>query len=95
MGLLAAVEIDEWLRKGGLVVTASDRAARALAAGFNSARIKEDLAAWPAPNILDWKSFVRTEWDVRTAYARLVLNPAQEETLGRHFGCWQLAGYAA
>ncbi len=81
MGLLAAVEIDEWLRKGGLVVTASDRAARALAAGFNSARIKEDLAAWPAPNILDWKSFVRTEWDVRTAYARLVLNPAQEETL--------------
>jgi probable DNA repair protein len=84
---LAAVEIDAWLHDGGLVVTASDRAARALAAGFHRARQAEGLAAWPAPNILDWKSFVRaawldrTAWNERAADARLVLNPAQEEAL--------------
>jgi len=80
MGVLAA-EIDAWLREGGLVVTASDRAARALAAAFHRARQAEGRAAWPAPNILDWKSFVRTAWEHRASDARLVLNPAQEEAL--------------
>ena len=80
MGVLAA-EIDAWLREGGLVVTASDRAARALADAFHRARQAEGLAAWPAPEILDWKSFVRTAWEKRASDARLVLNPAQEEAL--------------
>jgi probable DNA repair protein len=80
MGVLAA-EIDAWLREGGQVVTASDRAARALADGFHRARQAEGLAAWPAPKILDWKSFVRTAWQQRTADARLLLNPTQEEAL--------------
>jgi probable DNA repair protein len=80
MGVLAA-EIDAWLREGGLVVTASDRAARALADAFHRARQAEGLAAWPAPEILDWKSFVRTAWEQRASDARLVLNPAQEEAL--------------
>ena len=81
MGVLAAVEIDAWLREGGLVVTASDRAARALATRFHHARRSEGLAAWPAPNILDWKSFARVAWEQRSADARLLLNPAQEEAL--------------
>ena len=81
MGALAADEINAWLREGGLVVTASDRAARALAAGFHHARRAEGLTAWPAPNILDWKSFARDTWEQRTADARLVLNPAQEQAL--------------
>src|SRR5271157_2055311 len=81
MGVLAAVEIDAWLREGGQVVTASDRAARALAAAFHRARRSEGLAAWPAPNILDWKSFVRAAWEQRSTDARLLLNPAQEEAL--------------
>jgi probable DNA repair protein len=81
MGALAADEINAWLREGGLVVTASDRAARALAAGFHRARRAEGLSAWPAPNILDWKSFVRRTWEQRTADARLLLNPAQEQAL--------------
>jgi hypothetical protein len=42
-------EIDAWLRDGGLVVTASDRAARALGAAFHRARRAEGLLAWPAP----------------------------------------------
>src|ERR1035437_2933002 len=80
MGVLAA-EIDAWLREGGLVGTASDRAARALADAFHRARQAEGLAAWPAPEILDWKSFVRIAWEQRASDARLVLNPAQEEAL--------------
>jgi probable DNA repair protein len=81
MGVLAAVEIDAWLRGGGQVVTASDRAARAVTASFHRARMAEGLAAWPAPDILDWKSFVRTAWEHRASDARLLLNPAQEEAL--------------
>jgi probable DNA repair protein len=81
MGALAADEINAWLREGGVVVTASDRAARALAASFHQARRAEGLTAWPAPNILDWKSFVRRTWEQRTADARLLLNPAQEQAL--------------
>ena len=81
MGVLATVEIDAWLREGGQVVTASDRAARALADAFHRARRSEGLAAWPAPNILDWTSFARAAWQQRGADARLVLNPSQEEAL--------------
>jgi probable DNA repair protein len=81
MGALAADEINAWLREGGLVVTASDRAARAIAAGFHRARHAEGLTAWPTPNILDWKSFVRATWEQRTADVRLLLNPAQEQAL--------------
>jgi probable DNA repair protein len=81
MGVLAAIEIDAWLRDGGQVVTASDRAARAVVAAFHRARSSEGLAAWPAPNILDWKSFARAAWEKRASDARLLLNPAQEEAL--------------
>ncbi len=76
-----AVEIDDWLRAGGQVVTASDRAARALAGGFHRRRQAEGLSAWPAPLILDWKSFVRKAWEERAADARLLLNPMQEQAL--------------
>jgi probable DNA repair protein len=81
MGALAAIEIDTWLREGGQVVTASDRAARVLVAGFHRARQAAGLTAWPAPNILDWKSFVRSAWNKRSTDGRLLLNPAQEEAL--------------
>jgi len=76
-----AVEIDAWLRDGGMVVTASERAARALAAAFHRARRAEGLLAWPAPSILDWKSFVRAAWEERTRDGRLPLNPTQEQSL--------------
>ena len=86
----ADAEIDVWLRGGGLVVTASDRAARAIASAFHRARLAEGLTAWAAPNILDWNSFVRAEWVERVGGdERLLLNPAQEQALwaeiaGRH-----------
>jgi probable DNA repair protein len=81
MGPLTGVESDAWLREGGLVVTASERAARALVGAFNRARQAEGLAAWPTPQILDWRSFARAAWLERATDARLLLNPAQEEAL--------------
>jgi probable DNA repair protein len=78
---MAPVEIDMWLREGGYVVTASDRAARALAAQFHRRRRADGLSAWPAPNVMDWKSFARMAWEQRSKDARLLLNSVQEQKL--------------
>ena len=83
MGLSASA-IDAWLRDGGLLVTASDRAARAIAATFHRARRAEGLTAWPAPHIQDWNTFVRTAWEERSRALedpRLLLNPTQERAI--------------
>ena len=74
-------EIYAWLRNGGLVITASDRASRALQFAFHRARRAEGLTAWPAPNILDWKSFAQAEWEKRALDGRLLLNSLQEQSL--------------
>ena len=81
MGANSAVEIDAWLRDGGLVVTASNRAARAVTSQFHRARRAQGLTAWPAPQVLDWQQFVRTAWDAQTTDSRLLLNPRQEQSL--------------
>jgi len=83
MGTSAGSEIDSWLRSGGLVVAASERAARALTAAFHRARRAEGLAAWPAPAILDSQSFVRTAWEdlSKTSDGRLLLDPLQEQSI--------------
>ena len=70
-----------WLQGGGLVVAASERAARALTAAFHRARRAEGLAAWPAPAILDWHSFVRNAWKDDGDDGRLILNAVQEQAL--------------
>jgi probable DNA repair protein len=81
----SAVDIDAWLRGGGIVVTASERAARSLAAAFHRARRAEGLTAWPTPGIQDWQSFVRATWDEHGAErfldSRVVLNTLQEQSL--------------
>jgi ATP-dependent helicase/nuclease subunit B len=81
MGPSAGVEIDAWLRQGGVVVTASERAARALASAFHRARRAEGLTAWTAPNIQDWNSFVRSAWAAHNSDGRLLLNRTQEQSL--------------
>jgi probable DNA repair protein len=78
---VAHSEIDEWLLNGGLVVTASDRAARSLAAAFHHARQAEGLTAWPAPQVQDWSSFVRAAWQERAIDGLMLLNPAQEQAI--------------
>jgi probable DNA repair protein len=74
-------EIDAWLRGGGLVVTASERAARSLTQSFHRMRRAEGLAAWKAPDIQDWQSFIRNAWDERNLDGRIVLNSLQEQSL--------------
>jgi ATP-dependent helicase/nuclease subunit B len=81
MGDRSSTEIDAWLRQGGMAVAASDRAARALSAEYDRARLAEGLTAWPAANIQDWKSFVRAAWERVGGDGRLVLNPTQEQAL--------------
>jgi len=74
-------EIDAWLRDGGLLVTASERAARAVLAAYHRARRGQGLTAWPTPNVLDWQSFVLSAWQSRNLDGRLVLSPLQERSL--------------
>lgn len=81
METIAAADIDAWLCSGGLVVTASERAARALLTGFHRARLAEGLASWPAPAIQPWNDFVRSAWQQRAQDDRLILAPVQEESL--------------
>jgi ATP-dependent helicase/nuclease subunit B len=81
MGASAELEIDAWLRQGRIVVTASERAARALSNAFHRDRRAQGLKAWPAPNIADWNSFVRSAWLDRNFDGRLILNSTQEQSL--------------
>src|SRR5579863_10072350 len=81
MGANGAREIDAWLREGGVVVTASDRAARAIASAYHRARLDEGLKAWVAPEVLSWQRFARREWERRSADGRLVLNAIQERAI--------------
>lgn len=74
-------EIEASLRDGGLVITASERAARSLTQAFHRARRAEGLTAWQSPPILDWQAFVRSTWDDRNLDGRLVLNSLQEQSL--------------
>jgi ATP-dependent helicase/nuclease subunit B len=74
-------EIDAWLREGGLVVTASERAARSLLQEYHRARRTEGLTAWPTPGIQDWQSFARDAWEARNGDERLVLSGLQERSL--------------
>jgi probable DNA repair protein len=73
--------LEEGLAGGAIVVAASERAARALTTAYHRARRAQALAAWPAPRIHDWESFVRDAWLERTLDARMILTPQQEQTL--------------
>ena len=81
------VELDGWLRRGGRVAAASDRAARAILAEYHRNRRREGLTAWTAPDVHSWQSFARQEWEQRRLESsaipdgRLVLNPTQEQAL--------------
>jgi len=78
MGSEPGAKIDAWLREGGVVVASSDRASRAIRTEFHRRRQIEGISAWPSPNIVDWKTFVRRSWEERNADGRLLLNNAQE-----------------
>jgi probable DNA repair protein len=81
MGSEFEPEIDQWLREDGLVITASERAARAVRARYHRARQSEGRKAWAEPNIQDWNSFVRSAWMERSLNGKLILNRTQEQSL--------------
>ena len=79
------LEIDTWLRDGGMVIAASERARRALTARYHLARRAEGLSAWPAPAIQDWQTFLSAAWEKLVSSenedVRLLLNPVQEKSI--------------
>jgi ATP-dependent helicase/nuclease subunit B len=81
MGVRAEAVIDDWLRCGGFVVAASDRAARALRLAYHQRRRAEGSAAWIEPDIQAWESFVISAWQKRSLDDRMMLNRAQERAL--------------
>ena len=73
--------MDAWLREGGVVIAASERAARALREAFHNRRRAEGLQAWAAPQIVAWPVWLQEAWQHYARDGRMVLNTAQERTL--------------
>ena len=67
MRTIPAADVDSWLRASGIVIAASDRAARAVRAAYHRTRRSEGLSAWAAPEVLDWNTFARQEWERRAS----------------------------
>ena len=63
------------------MITASERAARAVSSRYHRARRSEGRKAWAAPNIQDWNNFVRSAWMDLGLNGRLILNRTQEQSL--------------
>lgn len=81
MDTQSGASLNAWLRAGSLVVASSDRASRSIQAAFHRRRRAEGVSAWSAPDILDWKSFIRNAWEQRNSDGRVLLNAAQEKSL--------------
>ena len=81
MGPPEDARIDGWIREGGIVVTASERAARALETSYHRRRRQEGLRAWPSPAIRSWASFLAGTWESLASDGRMLLNRAQEQAL--------------
>lgn len=73
--------VEAWLAGGGVVLAASERAARAVSADFHAARLREDLRAWATPAIHAWDQWLKDEWETRNREGRMLLQPLQERSL--------------
>ncbi len=76
-----SLEIEAWLDAGGVVVAASERAARALRAQYSQARLAAGLRGWPTPAIFSWETWLREAWIDRNSKGLLLLNADQERAL--------------
>jgi ATP-dependent helicase/nuclease subunit B len=81
MGPADDARIDSWIREGGIVVTASERAARALESSYHRRRRREGLGAWHSPAIRSWTSFLTAAWENLVSDGRMLLNRVQEQSL--------------
>lgn len=90
--------VEAWLARSGVVLTASERAARAVAADFHAARQREGLRAWATPAIYAWDRWLEDEWLSRNKHGRMLLQPLQERALwtrameGSRYGDMMLSG---
>jgi ATP-dependent helicase/nuclease subunit B len=76
-----STRIDSWLAGGGIVLAASDRAARAIQTAYNTARRAQGLTAWTSPAIAMWQSWVREQWQQRDTAGHVPLSALQERAL--------------
>jgi len=81
MGVLLDLELVHWLDAGERIVTASERAARALIAAYGQTRRGRGEAAWATPRIEPWQRFLESAWTEFADDARMVLNSVQERAL--------------
>ncbi len=83
-GMPAAVA--ETLRRGALVLTANQRAARTLRFAFDRAQREAGQTRWNAPSILPLQTWLESLWPqllLDGAEARLLLNSTQQHALWR------------
>ncbi len=73
--------VDAWLARGGVVLTSTERAARAVAAAFHAARQAEGHAAWTTPAVFAWDAWVKEQWAERNRAGLMLLNRLQEQAL--------------
>ena len=72
------------LDRGGLILTANARAARALHLRYAEAKQAERASAWPTPRILDLHSWLAEQWHsllLTGTEGRVLLNELQEHAL--------------
>ncbi|MDR3724247.1 MAG: PD-(D/E)XK nuclease family protein [Terracidiphilus sp.] len=74
-------EIMQWLDAGERIVTASERAARALIAAYDQMRSDRGETAWATPRIEPWQHFLERAWTEFADDARMVLHSVQELAL--------------
>ena len=81
MGVLLDPELVQWLDAGERIVTASERAARALISGYDQTRRSRGETAWATPRIAPWQHFLESAWTELADDARMVLHSVQERAL--------------
>jgi ATP-dependent helicase/nuclease subunit B len=78
------VAMRELLDRGGVILTANARAARALHLRYAEYKQAEHATAWPTPQILDLHSWLTEQWNALLLTGtedRLLLNHVQEHAL--------------
>lgn len=85
----------ELLDRGGIILAANARAARALHLRYAEAKQAEHGSAWPTPRILDLHSWLAEQWNsllMTGTEGRILLNELQETALWERLIEPQLAG---
>lgn len=83
---LLPVAVREALDRGAIVVTGNQRAARALARGYDLRCRTQGLRSWRPPDVLAWDAWTTRLWHellVSGDVSELLLNPSQEHSVWR------------